>query len=121
MKPFKKSYFSDGMDYFKEEFGDNVIFLWVSDDMEWGKKKFKSRKDVFYSETGNKTTDEAIGYDLALLAQTDHNIITRGTFGMWAAILCGGEYYGPYGPIVPGHLIEDRQKKGKKKKKKRKN
>ena len=121
MKPFKKSYFSDGMDYYNEEFGDDVVFLWISDDMEWGKKKFKNRKDIVFTDTGNKTTDEAIGYDLALLARSDHTIITRGTFGMWAAILCGGEYYGPYGPIVPVHILDERQTKGKKKKKKRKN
>ena len=120
LKPFKKSYFSDGMDYYNEEFGDDVVFLWISDDMDWGKKKFGYRKDIVFTDTGNKTTDEAIGYDLALLAQSDHTIITRGTFGMWAAILCGGEYYGPYGPIVPVHILDERQTKGKKKKKKRK-
>ena len=120
LKPFKKSYFSDGMDYFNEEFGENVVFLWVSDDMEWGKKKFGKRKDVFFTETGNKTSEEAIGYDLALIASSDHTIITRGTFGMWASLLCGGEYYGPYGPIVPVHILDARQDKTKKKKKKHK-
>ena len=32
-----------------------------------------------------------IGEDLALLAACNHSIISYGTFGMWAAILAGGE------------------------------
>ena len=122
LKPFKKSYFKDAMEYFKEEF-DNVVFLWISDDMEWGRKNFKTRKDIFFmgSAVTNKDDDESIGYDLALLSHSNHNIITRGTFGMWAALLCGGEYYGPYGPIVPGHILQERQDKKKKKNKKPKN
>ena len=76
--------------------------------------------DIYFVGNGNEVTD-AIGYDLALLAQSNHNIITRGTFGMWATLLCGGEYYGPYGPIVPGRLLDERQGPKKIKKKKRKN
>ena len=33
-------------------------------------------------------------------------IFSRGTFSMWAAMLCGGEYYTEYGTIVPTHLQE---------------
>ena len=73
------------MDYFREEF-DNVVFLWISDDMDWGRKHFKKYDDIFFVGNGNEVTD-AIGYDLALLAQSNHNIITRGTFGMWATLL----------------------------------
>ena len=117
LKPFKKSYFRDAMDYFREEF-KNVAFLWVSDDMEWGEANFGNAKDIFFAGSGDNSDDESIGYDLALLAGSNHTIITRGTFGMWAAVLCGGEYYGPYGPIVPGKLILERQEKKKKKKRK---
>ena len=108
------------MEYFKEEF-DNVVFLWISDDMEWGRKNFKNKKDIYfvgYGENSEIKNDDSIGYDLGLLIESNHNIVTRGTFGMWAAVLCGGEYYGPYGPIVPGRLILERQKKKKKKKRK---
>ena len=73
LKPFKKSFFRDAMDYFREEF-DNVVFLWISDDMDWGRKHFKKYKDIFFVGNGNEVTD-AIGYDLALLAQSNHNII----------------------------------------------
>ena len=117
LKPLKKSYFKDAMEYFKEEF-DNVVFLWISDDMEWGRKYFKNRKDIYFVGNSDNKNDDSIGYDLGLLIQSNHNIVTRGTFGMWAAVLCGGEYYGPYGPIVPGRLLLERQKKKKKKKRK---
>ena len=36
-------------------------------------------------------TGADIGEDLALLAACNHSIISYGTFGMWAAILAGGE------------------------------
>ena len=36
-------------------------------------------------------TGEDVGEDLALLAACNHSIISYGTFGMWAAILAGGE------------------------------
>ena len=68
---------------------------------------------------GDNAKEDAIGYDLALLSQSNHNILTRGTFGMWAALLCGGEYYGEYGPIVPGKVLLERQVTKKKKKKKK--
>ena len=32
-----------------------------------------------------------VGEDLALLAACNHSIISYGTFGMWAALLAGGE------------------------------
>ena len=108
------------MDYFREEF-QNVVFLWVSDDMEWGEANFRTMKDIFFVGSGDNSDDESIGYDLAILARSNHSIVTRGTFSMWSALLAGGEYYGPYGPIVPGKLLLERQMKTKKKKKKRRN
>ena len=36
-------------------------------------------------------TGEDVGEDLALLAACNHSIISYGTFGMWAALLAGGE------------------------------
>ena len=71
---------------------------------------------------GNEETD-AIGFDLALMASSDHTIISRGSFSTWCAILCGGEYYGEYGPIISlTNLInqQDKNHKSKKNSKKRK-
>ena len=48
MKPIKKSYYYRAMDYFREEHS-NVVFLWISDDMEWSKKNVKNKNgDIFY-------------------------------------------------------------------------
>lgn len=99
LKPFKKTFFKDAMDYFRAEF-QNVVFLWISDDMNWGRKNFKNYTDTFFIGNGGGDI-YGIGYDFALLSQSDHNIITRGTFGLWAALLSGGEYYGPFGPVLP--------------------
>ena len=121
MKPLKKSYFKDAMEYFKEEH-ENVAFLWVSDDMNWAKTNFGGKKryeDVYFVGIGDNSDDESIGYDLALLARSNHTIVSRGSFSMWAALLCGGEYYMEYGPIVPAKVIEERQVKKKRKKKKK--
>ena len=124
MKPLKKSYFKDAMEYFREEH-ENVAFLWVSDDMEWAKISFKNRKlysDLFFVGSGDGDDDESIGYDLALLARSNHTIVSRGSFSMWAALLAGGEYYAEYGPIVPGRLLQQRQedKQNRKQRKKKK-
>ena len=48
LKPLKRSYFRDAMDYFREEYGQ-VVFLWVSDDMEWAKKNIKNKdRDIYF-------------------------------------------------------------------------
>ena len=116
------------MDYFREEF-DNVIFLYVSDDMEWGRRNLRGlgEGDLFFA--GGRSAGEVrsiwrkipisshINFqlkDLAVLAACSHTVITWGTFSMWAALLAGGEYFGPYGPIVPAHLQHPKKKKKKK-------
>ena len=61
LKPFKKSFFRDAMDYFRGEF-DNVVFLWISDDMDWGRKHFKKYDDIYFVGNGNDA-DENNGKD----------------------------------------------------------
>ena len=95
--------------YFLREEYDNVAFLYVSDDMAWGKQNLGTPKDLFFAGAGENLDEkgvevvdpDAASYDLALLANCNHTIITRGTFTMWAALLSGGEYYTEYGAIVP--------------------
>ena len=53
MKAKKKSYFHSAMDYFREDLEDDgtaLAFLYVSDDMDWGRKniKHKGHKDLFF-------------------------------------------------------------------------
>lgn len=51
-KPFKKSYFYDAMEFFREDYAPTA-FLYVSDDPEWGKKKLKNKhKDLFFVGKG---------------------------------------------------------------------
>ena len=52
-KPLKKSYFKDAMEHFREESTTKAIaFLYISDDMEWGRTHLKSVKkkynDLFF-------------------------------------------------------------------------
>ena len=62
--------------------------------------------------TGNSEIPESVGKDLALLAESNHTIISRGSFSTWAAILCGGDYYGEYGFMVfPQNQNKKRSKK----------
>ena len=38
------------------------------------------------------------GFDLCVLASSDHTVITYGTFGRWGALLSGGDVIAPKGP-----------------------
>ncbi len=103
-EPLRDDYFHDAMEYFREEY-DNCAFLYVSDDMPWGRKNLKSDKgDLFFVSDGDSDSDESVGFDLAVLTSSNHTIISRGTFSMWGAMLSGGEYYTEYGAIVPTEL-----------------
>eukprot|EP00095_Tigriopus_kingsejongensis_P010494 maker-scaffold436_size171858-snap-gene-0.29 protein:Tk10494 transcript:maker-scaffold436_size171858-snap-gene-0.29-mRNA-1 annotation:"galactoside 2-alpha-l-fucosyltransferase 2" len=102
--PLDQDYFYDAMDYFREEY-DNVAFLLVSDDMEWSRENIEDKEgDLFFVSSGDGDDPDSIGFDLAILRFSNHTIITRGTYSMWGAMLCNGEYYTEYGTIVPTHL-----------------
>jgi galactoside 2-L-fucosyltransferase 1/2 len=51
-KKLYNSFFFDAMDYYRDEF-DNVVFVYVSDDMEWGRKRFRKSENVFFVGCGN--------------------------------------------------------------------
>lgn len=115
--PYNKRFFKHAMEYFREDIDDDakVIFLFVSDDMDWAKENIKNKyNDLFFVGTGNPDDPDAIGYDLALLASCQHTVITWGSFSMWAALLSGGEYYSEYGVIVPRQMQHVKKKKKKK-------
>lgn len=98
-----EDYFDDAMAYFDEEYGDEstVVFIYVSDDMKWGRKALKNRKNLFFLGCGDGNKVDCIGKDLALLASCNHTITTHGTYSHWAAYLAGGEIYTEYGSIIP--------------------
>ena len=96
----KKSFFYDAMDYFREEYNP-VAFLYVSDDMAWGKKNLKNKhKDLFFVGKENGDNDEDVGHDFALLVGSNHTVTTLGSFSRWALILNGGDTYSDYGPVI---------------------
>ena len=44
-----EDYFEDAMEYFREEFWDTtVVFVYVSDDMKWGRRNLKDSKNLFF-------------------------------------------------------------------------
>ena len=103
----------------REEFG-NVAFIYVSDDMSWGTSRFKNQKNLYHFGAAQNMNEEArsgiadpdaAAYDLALMVNCNHTIISRGTFSMWMALLSGGEYYTEYGAIIPSHLNVEREDK----------
>ena len=90
---------------FREDY-ENIAFLFISDDMEWGRKNIKDKhNDLFFVGVGETDIDMDIGTDLALMANANHTIISRGTYSMWGAVLSGGEYHTEYGLMVPDHLM----------------
>ena len=51
-KKLRKSYFDDAVEYFSDEFA-NVVFVFVSDDLRFGKKKLKNVPNVFFAGCGD--------------------------------------------------------------------
>lgn len=80
-------YFKKAFQYFREKF-KRLLFLVVSDDLNWCKKNLKG-EDVRFVSTGSA------GSDLAFLAQCNHSVVSTGSYGWWGAYLAGGEvvYY----------------------------
>ncbi len=109
--PLKPSYYLDAMDVFRRKFGKshNILFLFVSDDMAWGREKLslrnKERDLHFVGASGNDET--AVGMDLALLAYCNHTIQSYGTFSFFAGFFAGGLR------ILPQHFREYRRPKEK--------
>lgn len=97
-----EDYFEDAMEYFRDEYWDTtVVFVYVSDDMKWGRRNLKDSKNLFFLGCGNGQDIDCIAKDLALLGSCNHTITTHGTYGHWAAYFAGGEIYTEYGSIIP--------------------
>ncbi|KAJ9590966.1 hypothetical protein L9F63_016010 [Diploptera punctata] len=83
----KPIYFLTIMEYFEVKYS-TVMFIVVSDDPDWCKRNLQAKK---YNVAVVKNS--LAGQDLAILAACNHSIIDYGTFGMWGAMLAGGETY----------------------------
>ena len=95
------TYSQDAMEYFRDEFGPRVAFVFVSDEMQWGRRALNKEENVYFVGCGDGDDPDCIGKDFALLSSCNHTITTHGTFGHWAAYMAGGEVYTEYGAIVP--------------------
>lgn len=79
-----KLYFTQAMQYFREKY-QNVAFVVASDDRQWITQMFKNMSDVHL--TPRYQTMKRGEYDMAILAQCNHSIISFGTFSFWSAYL----------------------------------
>lgn len=80
-------YFYMAMDYYERKYAC-VIFIVVSDDPVWCLKYLGRKRNVYVASKHSLSTP---GQDLAIMAACNHTIIDYGTFGLWGAILAGGE------------------------------
>lgn len=95
------SYYMDAIEIYRKKFPSkkyNLAFIWVSDDLQWGRDKIGSKKigkNVFF--IGEEQEDKG-PYDLALLASCNHTILSHGSFTYFAGFLANGL------KIVPQHF-----------------
>ena len=99
-----KAFYMEAIDYFEEEYAEHhVIFLAVSDDLEWVRRELGGRRNLVLAGTHGKGEQgelDSVGVDLAILAACNHTIISQGLFGTWGAFLAGGDVYSTYGVMV---------------------
>ncbi|XP_056631621.1 galactoside 2-alpha-L-fucosyltransferase Sec1-like [Diorhabda sublineata] len=92
-EPVDSKFFLKAMDMFEKKYPDS-IFIIVSDDPKWCWKEFKFKKNAYVvgKYHGGSSTP---ALDLTILASCNHTIFDYGTYGMWGALLAGGEtvYY----------------------------
>jgi len=48
-----QGYFLDAIEYFEEEDFPNPVFLFISDDIPWGKEQIGHKKNVFFVGCGD--------------------------------------------------------------------
>lgn len=93
-----KSYYLNAMDSFREDFpSQSVLFLAVSDDLEWVRRSLGSSPGLVLAGSQDHDTDTRVGHDLALLANCNHTIISSGVYGLWGSFLAGGDTHTEYG------------------------
>ena len=93
---FDQNVSQQAMESFREKYR-RVVFVYVSDDMDWGKQKIKTRlktKDFYLA--GSLIDPQlasvpklAAAYDLSLLSLCNHTITSYGTYSFWAGFLAG--------------------------------
>lgn len=85
MSLLTRDFYLRHMTYFRRKYG-NVRFMVLSDDIEWCRDSFTD-KDVTIVKTYSPAQD------LAVMASCNHTIMDYGTFGLWGALMAGGETF----------------------------
>merc|ERR1711997_448620 len=68
----KASYFLEAMEKYRTHFGNKVIFILVSDDIQWCKEALSKRnriEDLYFASDPSHTMEDGIGHDLAVMSQ----------------------------------------------------
>jgi len=81
----KADYFLRQMNVFRNKY-QRVMFVVVSDDPVWCERELHG-DDVVVIKT------DSPAQDLAIMAACNHSIIDYGTYGVWGAILSGGDTF----------------------------
>ena len=76
-------FYYKAMNYFRRRYS-NIAFVICTNDIYWVMDNLDQAEDIHYS-----VNDAAV--DLAILAESDHVIITSGSFSWWAGYLNKGE------------------------------
>ena len=94
-------FFLRAMRHYEAASPGQVIFVVVSDDLAWARRhlatsghtiEFLGHSAVLAKDTARPlATGRDVGEDLALLAACNHSVLSYGTYGMWAAMLAGGQ------------------------------
>ena len=90
-------FFDTAFDMYRRKYNDEnnkVIFLAVSDDSARLKTNLGRHPDVRFGcdySKDNVAQGEVAGWDLCVLATSHHSVHTYGTFGLWGALLAGGD------------------------------
>ncbi|XP_059088423.1 uncharacterized protein LOC131884607 isoform X1 [Tigriopus californicus] len=103
-KTLKPSYYLHAMEMYREHF-KNVIFIYISDDLQWGKTHLRPRTkagDLYFGGQGSPHESHSIGFDLALMSLCNHTILSYGTFSYWVGFMAGGSV------ILPKHFPDYR-------------
>ena len=105
LRPLAPSYYLDAMEIFKQKFPKkkyNLAFVYVSDEMEWGRQTIGSKKGgkgIFFI---GEESEVKSPYDLALLANCNHTIQSYGSFTFYAGFFAGGA------TVIPQHFAQYR-------------
>ena len=115
MKALDAKYYLESMHLYRQKFKKHhkqkrLIFVFVSDDIQWGKDKLLYRvneRDLYIGGSGLPDLSEAIGQDFALLANCNHTIESHGSFSYFAGAFAGGF------KIKPNYFVNYREPKHK--------